>query len=233
MWRELKVGRMASRAFLRRELNLLRLRAATIAVSALVLPSLAAAHPHVWVAVEATVAYGSGNITGLQQRWTFDDMYTAMAVQGLDKDGDGTYSREELQDLAKVNIEGIQQFDFFTHAKLGEEQRKFVVPTDYWLDYKDNVLTLNFMLPLEQPVAATTPGFSFSIYDPTYFIAFDFAKEAPLKLGEGAPQGCALNVKSPMSDAEAKSLADAFASELGPNDGSALARTVLVDCERS
>jgi ABC-type uncharacterized transport system substrate-binding protein len=217
---------------MRREV-FIRILTSGVAMIAVMAPSLAVAHPHVWVAVEATVAYGNGTVTGLQQRWTFDDMYTAMAVQGLDKDGDGKYTREELQDLAKVNIEGIEQFAFFTHAKLGEEERKFVVPTDYWLEYNDNVLTLNFMLPLEQPVAATSPGFSFSIYDPTYFIAFDFAKEAPLKLGAGAPQGCAINVKNPMSDAEAKSLADAFASELGPNDGSALARTVLVDCARS
>lgn len=197
------------------------------------LSSTANAHPHVWVAVEATVAYANNNVTGLQQRWTFDDMYTAMAVQGLDKDGDGTYSREELQELAKINIEGIKQFEFFTHAKIGEEQRKFVEPTDYWLEHKDNVLTLNFMLPLEQPVAAQTPGFSFSIYDPSYFIAFDLAKDTPVKLGEGAPQGCALNVDNPLSEADAQSLADAFTQELGTGNASGLARTIRVECARS
>lgn len=209
------------------------LAAIAFGATAALAPSVASAHPHVWVAVEATVAYEGGNVKGLQQRWTFDDMYTAMAVQGLDKDGDGTYSREELADLAKINVEGIKQFDFFTHAKLGTEVRKFSDPIDYWLEYKQDVLTLHFTLPLEQPVAAQTPGFSFSIYDPTYFIAFDLAKETPVKLGEGAPQGCSLNVDSPLGEADAKSLADAFAAELGPNDGSALARTIRVECARS
>lgn len=204
-----------------------------LAAATVLAPAAASAHPHVWVAVQATVAYDGGNVKGLQQRWTFDDMYTAMAIQGLDKNGDGTYSREELAELAKINIEGIQQFDYFTFAKLGEEQRKFVIPTDYWLEYKDNVLTLNFMLPLEQPVPAQTSGFSFSIFDPTYFIAFDLAKDSPVKLGQGAPQGCSLNVVNPMGEAEAKSLADAFAAELGPNDGSALARTIRVECAKS
>ena len=56
----------------------------------------ARAHPHVWVTVETTVVYENGSVTGLQHKWSFDDMYTAMAIQGLDANGDGTYSREEL-----------------------------------------------------------------------------------------------------------------------------------------
>lgn len=196
---------------------------------------MAWAHPHVWVAVEATVAYQDGNVKGLQQRWTFDDMYTAMAVQGLDKNGDGAYDREELAELAKVNIDGIKQFDYFTHAKLADGVLKFGEPTDFWLEYKDNVLTLNFLLPLEQPLAAATPGFSFAVYDPTYFIAFDFAKDKdkPVKLGEGAPAGCALDLDAAASDADSQSLADAFSAEMGGANGSALARTARVTCAKS
>ena len=49
----------------------------------------AAAHPHVWVAVETTVLYEAGRIVGLRHRWSFDDLYTAMAIQGLDANNDG------------------------------------------------------------------------------------------------------------------------------------------------
>lgn len=195
----------------------------------------AAAHPHVWVAVEATVAYQDGNVRGLQQRWTFDDMYTAMAVQGLDKNGDGKFERDELAELAKINIDGIKQFEYFTHAKLNDGTLKFVEPSDYWLEYNDNVLTLNFLLPLEQPLPAATPGFSFAIYDPTYFIAFDFAKDkdAPVKLGAGAPAGCELALDAAAGDADTQSLADAFSAEMGGYNGSVLARTAHVKCAKS
>jgi ABC-type uncharacterized transport system substrate-binding protein len=215
----------------------LRLGHAGIAASLLALLAAepASAHPHVWVAVEATVAYQDGSVRGLQQRWTFDDMYTAMAVQGLDKNGDGAYDRAELAELAKVNIDGIKQFEYFTHAKLGDGGLKFAEPTDYWLEYKDNVLTLNFLLPLEQPLAAATPGFSFAIYDPTYFIAFDFAKDKdkPVRLGDGAPAGCALDLDTAANDADTQSLADAFSAEMGGFNGSALARTARVNCAKS
>lgn len=208
--------------------------AGTAALLACVLAQPAAAHPHVWVAVEATVSYQDGNVRGLQQRWTFDDMYTAMAVQGLDKNGDGKFERDELAELAKVNVDGIKQFEYFTHARLNDSTLKFAEPKDYWLEYHDNVLTLNFLLPLEQPLPAATPGFSFAIYDPSYFIAFDFAKkDAPVRLGEGAPVGCELALDAAASDADTQSLADAFSAEMGGYNGSVLARTARVKCAKS
>ncbi len=209
-----------------------RVHAAAVALALSLAPQIAVAHPHVWVTVEATVAYTGGNVIGLQQRWTFDDMYTAMAIQGLDKNGDGTYDREELTELAKVNIEGIKQFDYFTHAKLNDSDLKFVEPKDFWLDYKDSVLTLNFTLPLEQPLPAETPGFSFAIYDPSFFIAFDFAKDKPVKLGEGAPANCALDIDAAPSDDDAANLANALSGAAGAGS-SVLSRTVRIKCVRS
>ncbi len=67
-----------------------------LAIGALsMVPPEAQAHPHVWVNVETTVLYEGGKVAGFKHRWAFDDMYTAMAIQGLDKNGDGTYSRDE------------------------------------------------------------------------------------------------------------------------------------------
>ena len=42
----------------------------------------ARAHPHVWASVKTTVLFKNGTITGLQQHWTFDEFYTAMAIEG-------------------------------------------------------------------------------------------------------------------------------------------------------
>ena len=100
--------------------------------------------------MKETVLYDKGSITGLQQAWTFDEFYTQQAIEGLDKNGDGKYDREELKDLAQVNIDGLKEFAYFTFAKLGDAELKFKPPVDYWLDYTDKkILTLHFTLPLE------------------------------------------------------------------------------------
>lgn len=218
----------------------------TIATAAIVMTAVhivmmatampATAHPHVWVTVKTTVVYGQGNITGFRHSWTFDDMYTAMAIQGLDKNKDGAYDREELKELAQVNIDGLKQFAYFTHAKLGEEKLPTSAPKDYWLEHKDGILTLHLFLPLQDPVLADAPEFNFSVYDSSFFIAFEFAKDKPIKIGAGAPAGCGAELSIPKADdtGDASALGEAFFQELGGQDyGGNIARTVSVTCAQS
>lgn len=199
--------------------------------------STAFAHPHVWVSVKTTVVYENASITGLRHAWTFDDMYAQMAIEGLDKNGDGKYDREELAELAKINMEGLKDFDYFTFARLSTQDLKFATPTDAWLEYTNNLLTLHFTLPLDQPVLAEAQGFTFQVYDPTFFIAFDMAKDDPVKLSEQAPQGCKAAIDAPKDgNDQAQQLSDAFSEQLGEaaaNIGGSMARTVSVTCARS
>ena len=134
----------------RRSLGGVALAAAFLA--ALAVP--AAAHPHVWITVETTVLYDNGAFTGLQHRWTFDEFYTAMAIEGLDKNKDGIYDREELSELAKVNIDGLKEFAYFTYPVLDGQDVKVGEVKDYWAEHKDGALSLN----LHRAVRAAGPG---------------------------------------------------------------------------
>ncbi len=218
----------------------------------------ARAHPHVWVTTETTVLYDNGTIVGLRQKWSFDEFYTSMALQGLDTNGDGVYDRSELAELAKVNIDGLKEFDYFTTAMLASMKLKFEAPRDFFLEHAEGpagqsqvvemtdeemdrqiaaeeaakapptatgmmtrlwnwmfgapadqgqpasggksksaappapakLLSLHFTLPLAQPVLAEAEGFSFTIVDPSFFIALEPAAKNPVVLGPGAPATC-------------------------------------------
>src|SRR5678816_3919749 len=68
-----------------------------LASALLVVPSSVPAHPHVWATVRSEIVLGPNHqITGIRHSWTFDEFYTAMAVEGLDTNKDGIYSKEEL-----------------------------------------------------------------------------------------------------------------------------------------
>ncbi|MGV1013496.1 MAG: DUF1007 family protein [Methyloceanibacter sp.] len=201
------------------------------------LASAALAHPHVWATVRSEVVFGPDNqITGIRHAWTFDEFYTAMAVQGLDTDNDGTYSKEELQPLAKVNVESLQEFEYFTYVRFGDDGKPLPLkpPVDYWVEYDNTVLTLHFTLPLETPVDAKGKDVVVDVFDPSFFVAFGFATDAPVKMAGETATGCGVEVKKPdpESEAYAKELTEAFFSELGPNSnfGSQFAQTVIVKC---
>ena len=218
-------------------------RWAVMAVATALTASLAGramAHPHVWVTYESTVVYDKGAVTAFDHIWTFDDMYTQMAIEGLDKNKDGKYTREELAELADVNIQGLKDFDYFTYAKLGETALKIAGPKDAWLEYTNGMLRLHFRVELEQPVLAEAEGFTFAVYDPSFFIAFEPEKDNAIKIAAGAPTGCKAAIIEPKPDANSEDLKqqllnDAFAQQLGQttNIGGGFTKTISVSCGKS
>ena len=73
----------------------------------------ASAHPHVWVTVKSELVYApDGSVTGVRHAWTFDDMFSVFALQGLDSKKKGEYTREELAPLADVNVTSLKEYDF-------------------------------------------------------------------------------------------------------------------------
>jgi ABC-type uncharacterized transport system substrate-binding protein len=172
------------------------LRLAAVALALALSVGAAQAHPHVWVTMTSELVYASdGSVTGVRHAWTFDDMYSAFAVQGLDSKENGKFTREELAELAAVNITSLKEFDYFTFAKANGKKTAFAEPTDYWLDYDASVLTLHFTMPFSAPVKAK--ALEIEVYDPTYFVDFSFAEKAAVTLA-GAPAQCRLSVHKPV-----------------------------------
>lgn len=192
----------------------------------------AKAHPHLWVTTQTTVVYERGAFTGLRHTWIFDEFYAATAIEGLDKNKDGKYDREELAELAKVNIEGLKDFDYFTYPKLAGQDLKLGEATDYWLEHKDGVLALHFTLPFAQPVLADAKGLTFTIQDPSFYIAFEPAKTDAVMLGEGAPKDCKIRIGNPgKAPGAASGLGEGASAQLGMFGISA--KTIAVECNGS
>lgn len=199
----------------------------TIAVT-----GFAQAHPHVWVTMKTELIYaGDGTVTGVRHHWAFDDMFSAFATQGLESKEKGKFTREELSELAKVNVESLKEFDYFTYATADGKKAPLTDPLpDYWLDYNDSVLTLNFTLPFKTPVKAKE--LKIDIYDQTIFVDFSFDKKSPVQL-VGAPQ-CKLDVQLPreMTFAEGKALSQIPADQKNTSMawGAQFANKILVRC---
>ncbi|MFC3695127.1 DUF1007 family protein [Chenggangzhangella methanolivorans] len=206
------------------------------ALAACLAASPASAHPHVFVTAKSEIVYGSdGRMAAVRHAWTFDDMFSSMAVQGLDANGDGQYSREELAPLAEINVTSLDEFKFFTFGKVGDKRVTFDKPRDYWLDrLPDGRLVLNFTLPVKDGAAERGAPFRVEVYDPTYFVAFEFAKDDPARLVQ-APAGCGVELERPPEpDAgQQKRLSESFFSGLSPgaNFGAQFSNTLLVACK--
>jgi len=206
------------------------------ALAALAMTAAAAsAHPHVWVTIKSELVFApDGSVTGVRHAWTFDDMFSVFATQGLEAKTKGEFTREELAPLAEVNVTSLKEYDFFTQATANGKKIEFNEPSaGYYLEYepKDTVLTLHFTLPLKAPVKAK--DLTLEVYDREFFVDFAFADKNPAKL-VGAPAQCKLSVQNPqqMDAAMSQQL-----SQLGPDQkntgltiGSEFANKIVVKC---
>jgi ABC-type uncharacterized transport system substrate-binding protein len=188
------------------------------------------AHPHVWIAAKSEVVYApDGSMTGVRHAWTFDEMFTTYALQGIATKTKGVYSREELAPLAQTNVESLKEFAYFTFAKADGKKTKFEEPTDYFLEYKDSELTLHFVLPLKAPV--TPKQLALEVFDPSYFIDFKFDDKDPIKL-VGAPAACKMQFQRPNDEtANTQRLNEQnFMNGDNSNYGAMFANKITVNC---
>jgi len=192
------------------------------------------AHPHVWVTMTSELLYApDGSITGVRHAWTFDDMFSAFATQGLEQKTKGQFTREELAPLAKVNVESLQEYAYFTYVKVNGKRQKDALsdPVDYHLEYdpKETVLTLHFTLPFKTPVKAKS--LDVEVYDPEFFIDFGFAEKDQVRL-VNAPEQCSVSVVKPRDDffSAAVRLDKSMAWEANAGLGANFANRISVNC---
>jgi ABC-type uncharacterized transport system substrate-binding protein len=204
------------------------LLALILALSAGISP--AAAHPHVWITAKSQLIYApDGTLTGVRHAWTFDDMFSTYALQGLEQKTKGTYSREELAPLAQTNVESLKEFGFFTFARADGTKQRFLEPVDYFLEYRDSLLTLHFTLPAKTPFKAKQ--LVLEVFDKAFFIDFRYVEKDPVTL-VGAPAECRMQFQRPNDGtASAQKLGEQnFLGGEGGNFGMMFANKITVDC---
>ncbi len=192
------------------------------------------AHPHVMVKVRSEILFDqSGKIFGIRHSWTFDDVYSAFATQGIERKKGALLTAEQLAPVASQNMTDLVEYKYFTTAKAAGVPVEFGVPVDYSAEEnRDDTLTLHFTLPLRSPASAGK-AFAMQVYDPSYFVDFQFNPETSVTL-KSAPEGCSANFMKPrpLVDADAKKLNESFFSGLSPGAdfGIKLAGRVIVGC---
>jgi ABC-type uncharacterized transport system substrate-binding protein len=207
--------------------------AAGTSLLVLAAPTLALAHPHVWVTVKSEIAFSpDGKVAAVTHDWVFDEMYSSFATQGLAKPGQ-LVTREIFAPLAQENAANLAQIGYFTTLKIGGKAVDFGNVTQYWMEERpDHLVAFHVVLPLKTP---TAPGryMSLLVADPEYFIDFEFDDKDAVAL-TSAPEGCSasINRPKPLEGQDKQKLDESFFTNLSPgtNFGFKMASRVNIAC---
>jgi ABC-type uncharacterized transport system substrate-binding protein len=162
---------------------------------AVAVASPAAAHPHVLIDAGLVVVFNdAGDVVSVRHEWLFDPATSAWQTLGLDANGDGTTSEDELAALAQKSVRDIGERRFFTTAGEGTTSVPLASMDDAQMRSVEGRTLLVFGLEPQGPYPIEM-SFEIAVYDPEYYIAFTFA-EGSVSL-ENAPPGCGVSIEPP------------------------------------
>jgi len=160
----------------------------------------AAAHPHSWIDLKIGVLFdGTGKITGLQEDWLFDEVYTTYILDSFAKGEALTPAR--FAAIAQKIMGNLKDYDNFTKAKTNGKPLALGGIAAPGAALRGHRFALTFTATFAHPVAPK--GFAYEIYDPTYYIEMLHAEgKDPIRL-VGAPAGCKPHIAKPTPSMDA------------------------------
>ncbi|MEM8688607.1 MAG: DUF1007 family protein [Pseudomonadota bacterium] len=177
----------------------------------------AGAHPHAWIDLRSTVVLNkAGQAIALEQEWLFDDFYTAVATEA----SDGAKGKKtDWMELAKTNLDSLKAYNYFTEIRSGGEKVTLGTVTDYDSEVRGGRLWMRFVVPFESPVDPKATDFSFSVFDPSYYIEILHMKGDVVAFRGPSATSCRGHILTPTPTTEMLLLAQAIDDNAKTNDG--------------
>lgn len=167
--------------------------AAILGLLAAMLPGAVQAHPHVFVNNVTGVVFEQGRIVALRMEWDFDEVFSMLILEDFDKNRNKRFDAAELKTLEEGAFSNLRFLSYFTHIRIGKDAAA-PKPVEHVEGFnatvKQGIVHYTFTVPLETPVDPRETPFAFSVYDDSFYVAVDFDKHDPVRVGGSGSEGC-------------------------------------------
>lgn len=193
----------------------------------------AQAHPHSFISLHTEVVARDGQLVGLNMRWTMDELTSADLLYDA---GDAKPGEEVWKKLAAEVMANVLGQHYFTELWHNGKKVKFQNrPTEYSLGRDGHQAVLTFGLPLAEPQPLAGQTYTFSSFDPTYYVDMSYAEDSDAALPAALRKSCRLTVKTPEPDESVLGFAQSLdKADAPPEDmelGKQFAQTVTLICQ--
>ena len=198
-----------------------------------VLSLSAAAHPHSFISLKTEVVADDAQISGLKMRWTMDEITSADLLYdaGNAKPGDEIWKKLAAELMA--NVLGQHYFTDFWHN--GQKVKFLNRPTRYGMERDGHQAVLTFILPLAQPQPLAGQKYTFSTFDPSYYVDMSYAEDRDATLPAALQKRCSIAVHTPSPSDETRNFAISLDKDDAPPEdmdlGKQFAQQVTVQCQ--
>jgi ABC-type uncharacterized transport system substrate-binding protein len=200
---------------------------------ALFLSPFAWSHPHSFISLQTTPVVDQQKLTGLKMIWTMDEITSADLLYDA---GNALPDSPVWKKLAAEVMANVLAQHYFTEFHHQGKAVKFTnLPPSYQLSRNGAKAVLTFILPLAQPQTLAGQTYTFSTFDPTYYVDMTWQDDQALSLPEALKGSCKLTLYTPQPDASLKDFALSLdKADAPPEDmdlGRQFAQTVTLACQ--
>lgn len=191
------------------------------------------AHPHSFIDMQTTLVHQGQQLTGLKMRWVMDEITSADLLYDAGKATPDSVVWKKLAAEVMANVLGQHYFSEFWHQK---QPVKFDnLPPEYHLSRQGNKAVLEFILPLAHPQSLKGQRYTFSTFDPTYFVDMYYDSEKSLTIPTELASQCHFQLQTPKPGASVQAYALSLDKADAPPEemdlGRQFAQTVTLICQ--
>lgn len=191
------------------------------------------AHPHSFIRLKTEVVSDNGSIVALKMRWTMDELTSADLLYDAGDAKPGSDIWKKLAAEVMANVLGQHYFTEMWHN--GQHVKFKNRPTEYGMARDEHQAVLTFVLPLAEPQPLSGQRYTFSTFDPSYYVDMSYEEDRDATLSPTMRERC--NIALHTSEPNEASLS--FAQSLDKDDappedmelGKQFAQTVTVTCQ--
>ncbi|SCC60652.1 DUF1007 family protein [Kosakonia oryziphila] len=191
------------------------------------------AHPHSFIRLKTQVLAENGHFSGLKMRWTMDEITSADLLYDAGNAQPGDEVWKKLAAEVMANVLGQHYFTEVWHN--GQKVKFLNRPTEYGMEREGHQAVLTFILPLAEPQPLNGEQYTFSTFDPTYFVDMSYDKASDAALPAELQKSCKLAVHTPKPGEGVLNYAQSLDKADAPKEdmelGKQFAQTVTLSCQ--
>ncbi len=195
----------------------------------------ALAHPHSWIDMQAELVLDDqGRLIEIKQLWSFDTYFSMVTMaDAVNEHGD---KRRGLSKMASTIINNLAKHRYFSELTIDDDRIELPRPSSFQLTEITNSdepkLELEMRFEMTEAPVISNKFISWSVFDPTYYIAMNFFEVANVSVqGKGASR-CRLALDLPNPSFELIEYAQNLDQTQTDTDGLGVhfAETVRINC---
>jgi ABC-type uncharacterized transport system substrate-binding protein len=154
------------------------------------------AHPHVFIANKMEVVFDGGTLKGITFTWNFDKMFSSMMLTDLPAQADGSFTPKTAAALKAGGFDNLKNYHYFLAFQVGSRALTKIKIEQFTPRVIDGVtLVYSFFVPLDIPVTASQQTIRVTVYDDSYFVAFDLMHVEDVTITGSDGVTCAVSVE--------------------------------------